>query len=67
MASGIMALPMPGKMEAGFLIKPLMVAARILGRADVIDFAGRLGGRPGRGPGGYLDRDDRFLRTRTCT
>ncbi len=59
MASGIMALPMPGKMEAGFLIKPLMVAARILGRADVIDFAGRLvAGLVG--PGGYLDRDDRF-------
>ena len=61
MLSGILKMPLPGKMEAGFLIKTLMVAARIAGRDDAVEHAGRIVAGL-LGPGGFLPPDNRFPR-----
>ena len=61
MVDGIIAMEVPAPMVAGFMIKSLMVAARILGRQDAVEHAGKIV-RSLLGPGGYLPPDNRFPR-----
>jgi hypothetical protein len=61
MVDGILAMAVPTAMVAGFMTKPLMVAARILGRQDAVALAGKIVASL-LGPGGYLPPDNRFPR-----
>lgn len=61
MVDGVIAMEVPTPMVAGFMIKSLMVAARILGRQDAVEHAGKIV-RGLLGPGGYLPPENRFPR-----